>query len=208
MHRFTRLATPQYLTEINAKKQLQNWEVWGNRYAQNKTVNTRHTFQWATHEGQKVNQRLSPLLTAQTQIHCSYCDHSPPRVGDDTIDHFKPRGNAQFYHLSYQWENLYFSCNACQRSKMEQFDDLLLRPDAVDYSFERYFMLDTETFEIQPNLAAVAQDQNRAVKTINIFGFNERGQIESRRRSWQRFYGLAETDRQSEDFAYRFMFDE
>lgn len=199
MRRFERLPSPQYLTD--------NWEHWGNRYAQNKLKNAKHIFQWATHEGQKVNQKLLPLLTEQTQLHCSYCDYSPPRVGDDTIDHFKAKGISIFYHLAYHWENLYFCCNACQRAKMEQFDDLLLRPDEAGYSFERYFLLDTQTFDIQPNWAANEIDKKRALKTIEIFKFNDTGQSESRRRSWQLYFRLPEEDRQLEDFAYRFMFD-
>jgi uncharacterized protein (TIGR02646 family) len=150
---------------------------------------------------------LLPLLIEQTQLHCSYCDYSPPRIGDDTIDHFKAKGIILFYHLVYQWENLYFCCNACQRAKMEQFDELLLRPDEVGYSFERYFILDTQTFDIQPNLAASNNDQKRAATTIEIFKFNHAGQRESRRRSWQLYFGLPKTERYLDDFAFRFMFE-
>ncbi len=199
MRRFDRLPPPQYLTE--------NWEKWGNRYAKNKKKNSSHTFQWATYKKRKVNQLLLPLLTLQTQSHCSYCDYSPPRIGDDTIDHFKAKGNPLFYHLAFHWGNLYFCCNACQRSKMEQFDDLLLRPDDSDYSFGRYFILDTKDFDIKPNQAASTDDQKRAAKTIEIFKFNDDGQTESRRRSWLLFWNLTETERSLEDFAFRFMFD-
>ena len=66
MRQFTRLDTPQYLAD--------NWEKWSERYAQNKTQDTSHTFKWVTHEGQRLNQKLLPLLTQQTQAHCSYCD--------------------------------------------------------------------------------------------------------------------------------------
>jgi uncharacterized protein (TIGR02646 family) len=198
MKRFTRLAPPQYLVE--------NWENWGRRYAENKTNNPQHTFQWAIHEGQKVNQKLLPLLTTQTQAHCSYCDHYPAKISDDTIDHFKPKGTKLFYLLAYLWGNLYYCCADCQRTKWEQFDELLLRPDAEDYSFDRYFQLDTKDFEIKPNPAASPIEQERASITIRIFGLNNSGQPTSRRHSWQRYYNMSEEERDINDFAFRFMF--
>ena len=205
MRRFTRLATPQYLTEINAKKQLQNWEVWSNRYAQNKIKKQSYQFSWIK-EKQKINHLLLPSLTAQTQNHCAYCDAYPMKVSDETIDHFKPKGDGRFYHLAYQWENLYYCCADCQKAKWEQFDDDLLRPDAADFSFSRYFIVNYSTGEIDSNPAASPEDQHRASITIDIFDLKHKAQCTSRRHSVERFQSMPHAD--LEDFAYRFMFDE
>lgn len=97
MRQFTRLDTPQYLAD--------NWVSWGKRYAQNKTQNSSHTFQWVAHEGKKLNQKILPLLTQQTQAHCSYCDAYPMKISDETIDHFKPKGSSQFYHKLFNRRN-------------------------------------------------------------------------------------------------------
>ena len=195
MRQFTRLLPPQYLTE--------NWEIWSNRYAQNKAKNAGHTFQWATHEGQKMNQKLLPLLTAQTQKHCSYCDAYPMKISDETIDHFKPKGDARFYHLAYQWENLYYCCADCQKAKWEQFSDDLVRPDATDFSFNRYFIVNYLTGEIQANPAATVDEKLCAEVTIKFLGLNHTGQCISRRHSFERYNAESDID----DFAYRFMFE-
>lgn len=200
MRRLHRIPAPSFLTN--------RWQDWGERYAQNKTTNPSHVFQWATHQQQKVNQRLLPSLIAQTQNHCSYCDYAPPRFGDDTIDHFRPKGNPRFYRLAYQWENLYFCCNHCQRVKMEQFDDRLLCPDEMQYRFERYFLLDTRTFEIQPNLAATPDEQQRAMITIEIFGFNHEGQKAHRKMTWKLYHDSKDlSPDERDDLAFRFMFE-
>ncbi len=101
----------------------QNAARWNQQWANLRARNLGATFQWYTHNGLPVNQLLSPLLASQTQQHCSYCDAFPPRLGDDTIDHFRPKGNPAFYHQSYVWVNLYSSCGHCQRAKMEDFSD-------------------------------------------------------------------------------------
>ncbi len=195
MRRFIRLDTPQYLAK--------NWETWGKRYAQNKTQNSSHVFQWVTHQGQRLNQKILPSLTAQTQSHCSYCDGYPMKISDENIDHFKPKGNHQFYHLAFQWENLYYCCAACQKSKWESFHDDLLRPDDDDFSFQRYFIFNYSTGEIQANPAASENEIIRAKITIEILGLNHIGQCISRRHSVERF----QPDSNLEDFAYRFLFD-
>jgi uncharacterized protein (TIGR02646 family) len=195
MRSFERLPPPQYWAE--------NWTIWSNRYALNKDKNKSHTFQWATYEGEKVNQMALPLLIMQTQSHCSYCDAYPMKISDDTIDHFKPKGNPQFYHLAYEWGNLYYCCAACQKAKMEQFDDALLRPDEVGFSFSRYFIFNYTTHKIDPNPAASPEDQNRAVVTINILKLNDNAQCIARRHSIERY----EKGNDLDDFAFRFVFE-
>lgn len=195
MRQFARVDTPQYLAD--------NWEKWSERYAQNKTQDTSHTFQWVTHKGKRLNQKLLPLLTQQTQAHCSYCDAYPMKISDETIDHFKPKGSSQFYHLVFQWQNLYYCCADCQKSKWESYHNDLLRPDDIDFSFQRYFIINYSTGEIQSNPAASEREKECADVTIEILGLNHTGQCISRRHSIERF----QPESDLEDFAHRFLFD-
>ncbi len=197
MRPFNRLDAPDFLTE--------NWEKWGNEYAARKTANSSYSFNWKHHQGQPVNQRLLPDLRKQTQSHCSYCDAYPPNLPDKTIDHFRPKGDARFYHLAYHWENLYFACGHCQKAKMERFDDALLRPDEAGYSFERYFIFNFSTGEVEINPAASGEEKLRAEATIRLFGFNEEGQPFSRRREWKSFEKQVFED--LNDYAFRFLFE-
>ncbi len=197
MRPFNRLPAPDFLSE--------NGEIWGNEYAVRKTANPSYAFKWKRYRGQPVNQLLLPDLREQTRNHCSYCDAFPPKLPDNTIDHFLPKGNSRFYHLSYQWENLYFACGHCQRAKMEQFDDALLRPDDTRYSFERYFICNFSTGEIEINPAASEMDKQRAEISIRLFGFNLEGQPFSRIRECKSFEKQV-LDNLNE-YAFRFLFE-
>ena len=94
-------------------------------------------FRWPQIEGVPLNQRLLPFLKAQTQDHCSFCDQfpvSPPSI--DTVEHFRPKSRYPLEALA--WGNLYYCYCYCQQ-KGEAYSDALLRPDADDYTFDRFF---------------------------------------------------------------------
>lgn len=197
MRSFGRHPVPDFLTE--------RWEAWGVEYADRKRHKLSAQFTWDKPGFQKINQRILPVLRAQTQDHCSYCDHWPPRLGDETIDHFKPKGDERFYDLAYQWENLYFCCWHCQKSKGERYDEATLWPDDPDYTFNRYFIFKTTTGEVEPNPAASPEEKIRAVVTIREMGFNQAGQPIARKKEWERFQNDPEQD--VSEFAYRFLFE-
>jgi uncharacterized protein (TIGR02646 family) len=163
-------------------------------------------FQWYRHDNHPVNQLLAPVLSQQTQDHCSYCDAFPLGLADNTIDHFKPKGTEEFLLEAYSWKNLYWACADCQKAKLEKFDQLLLAPDGDNYSFGRYFIYNFHTHEISPNPGAANLDQQKALTTIKIFQFNHPGQIAKRRQSWERKSSpLASPN--SDDFSFRFIFE-
>jgi uncharacterized protein (TIGR02646 family) len=108
-----------------------------------------------------------------TQGHCSYCDGFPlGNMDQPAVDHLRPKGDPRFYELVCQWDNLYVACTACNGHKREQWDERLLAPDASSYQFERFFSYDSLTGELRPNVGAAPADQERAQRTIEIFGLN------------------------------------
>jgi uncharacterized protein (TIGR02646 family) len=146
------------------------WEAWGIEWQQRKEREPGASFHWHTIDGEAVNHKLLPVLKAQVQNHCSFCDIFPVRPpSKDTIDHFRPK--AAFPLLAYQWENLYYCCDYCQE-KGTQFDDALLRPDDPEYTFERFFRWDFTTGRIEVNERASLPDQHRARVTIDTFRLN------------------------------------
>jgi uncharacterized protein (TIGR02646 family) len=127
-------------------------------------------FHWREIDGESVNIKLLPFLKTQTQEHCSFCDAypvTPPSI--DTIEHFRPK--SRFPREAYRWTNLYFCCMHCQR-KGDDFDEDLLRPDADDYAFEKYFRWDFTTGEMLTNTLALPEDQQRADVTIRLYRLN------------------------------------
>jgi uncharacterized protein (TIGR02646 family) len=161
MRKFTRLPAPDFLAP--------RWEQWGRDWEGRQKAGGK--FHWHEVDREPVNQKLLPALKAQTQDHCSFCDNypvSPPSV--DTIEHFRPK--SRFPREAYQWENLYFCCVHCQQ-KGEEFDEAMLRPDAEDFAFERYFRRDYTQGLLLVNELAPPEDQHRAEVTIRLYRLNQ-----------------------------------
>ncbi|MEI7583816.1 HNH endonuclease [Runella sp.] len=144
MRKLIRTESPEVLTKIDEVKGKTRWQVYGELYAQNRAKKPSFEFQWPQIEGKKLNQHLLPKLMAMTDDHCSYCDGFPLKRGDDTIDHFHPKTRSEFYSKVCDWENLYLSCKHCQDSKGSQYEVELLRPDELDFHFNRYFIADSD----------------------------------------------------------------
>jgi uncharacterized protein (TIGR02646 family) len=130
-------------------------------------------FRWPQYKKQPLNQYLGPRLSAMTAGHCSYCDGFPLGVmSTKTIDHFEPK--ERFPEHAFTWSNLYACCNACQDTKGTAYEDSLIAPDEVDYTFSTYFLFNYNTGEIEINGLASPDKQRRAKSTLGILGLNER----------------------------------
>ncbi len=197
MKYFKRQDEPEFLQQNAAR--------WNQQWAELKSRNPGATFNWYQHQRRPVNQLLGPLLQVQTQYHCSYCDAYPAQLGDKTIDHFCPKSEPQYFMEAYSWRNLYCACNHCQTAKMEIFSEELLRPDDPDYSFDRYFIYNFATHEIEVNPGASPSDQSSAHTTIKIFQFNYLEKTTLRRHAWERWMRSAIQEQVLEDFPFRFI---
>ena len=114
MKKFARVAQPEVLAD--------RWEQWGMDWEQRRAQNGAAVFHWHKVDGVSVNQILLPVLKAQTQDHCSFCDAfpvAPPSI--DTIEHFRPK--AAFPREAYHWLNLYYCCMFCQQKNDEYSED-------------------------------------------------------------------------------------
>jgi uncharacterized protein (TIGR02646 family) len=190
MRKFKRKPEPPFLTV--------NWENWGIEWEKRRLENPNTVFHWHVIDGEIVNQKLLPLLKAQTQDHCSFCDAFPVNSASvDTIEHFRPK--SEFPREAYKWVNLYYCCTHCQQ-KGANFDQALLSPDAIDYQFDRYFRWDFTTGELLVNEQAALEDQTRACITITFYKLNINHPKWRKRELRKRWQG--END-PLDDFAYR-----
>ena len=138
-------------------------------------------FQWPRFQGRSVGELLLDALMPLTAHHCAYCDYAPLGVGSRrTVDHFRPK--SRFRDLVYAWSNLFPCCDRCQSKKGEQWDEFLLKPDEVEYSFERYFICDVRD-GLLPNPAANELDRARARRTIELCGLDDPALVLAMRRS-------------------------
>ncbi len=88
---------------------------------------TSYKFNNSLHRDKEIKSALVSLFSNK----CAYCDNEPSIVPSPTIDHFRPRQNAMnldgsvypdyYWWFAYKWENLYYSCENCHRSKRSRF---------------------------------------------------------------------------------------
>ncbi|MGA2659882.1 MAG: hypothetical protein ABSH34_20455 [Verrucomicrobiota bacterium] len=190
MRKFKRAPAPEFL--------LGKWELWGKEWEQRRAESSTACFHWHRVEGESVNRKLLPVLKAQVQDHCSFCDNypiCPPSY--DTVEHFRPK--TLFPREAYRWENLYYCCDCCQ-GKGDEFDEVLLQPDAEDYAFDRFFRWDYTRGTLEANELASAEDQHRARVTLKLYRLNA-GHPSLRR--WELRRRSLMPGEPLDDFAYR-----
>jgi hypothetical protein len=205
MRFFTRLIAPGILSDPIGTEATPRWMYLANRYTANRLANPNFRFQWPTVNGQTLNQHLLATLRAQTANHCSYCDGFPLGKGDESIDHFLPKMNPACYSFVCQWENLYLACSHCQKSKAEHIDPLVLRPDELEYAFERYFTYNYIDQKLETNPMSSPEDQQRSQTTNQFFDFNNTELITKRRHAFERY--SRDPAPVLDDYNFRFIFD-
>lgn len=204
MMKIERLPAPDFLTE--------RYEKWGLQYQKRRNENSNAIFFWTQYKRKRINLLLLPVLMEMTSVtgktenaHCSFCDGFPVEpVSANSIEHFKPK--TLFPLLAYHWENLYYCCSKCQESKLEKFDNKLLQPDVLEYSFDYYFQYDTKTGNIIPNPERSNNDYydfQRAEKTIEFYGLNEYGRPNARKRTIRQYQDA--NNPILDEFPYRFI---
>ncbi len=186
---------------------------WTDNFIFKRKENPQYKHSWVK---DKVNyhDELILALSLMTAEHCSYCDKYPldgRAKSDNQIDHFQPISNPSFYHLVYEWNNLYLSCAGCNKSKLAQYSDLILRPDVEDYIASEYFFFDTSTGEILVNETNGIEKSERAKETIKVFKLNHPSIINFRLRAIRNYLRdkkNTETTLNINDYDYRNFLEE
>ena len=124
------------------------------------------------------------LLFDATHGHCSYCDVKLDHFNSE-INNFLPK--SKFPKIAYDWNNLYLCCRTCNRYKSAKFSEYILRPDDINYSFEKYFICDFKAGKILPNPNISIYEQEKAKITIDILNLNRTNLLKSRLMEFKRF---------------------
>lgn len=131
-----------------------NAPTWNANFIAKRQADPKAKFNWPDRD---CCQQTRKTLVGMTRKHCAFCD-GPFVESRKTIEHFKPK--SRFPELAFTWGNLFPCCDKCQSSKLEKFDERLLKPDEDAYEFNRYFLVDYKTGEIQ--VSPLAGDQEQA----------------------------------------------
>jgi uncharacterized protein (TIGR02646 family) len=197
MIKLNRSSTPAWLQTL--------WFKLGIKFQINRLKNPGFKFQWAQVNGMDTAELLRVDLLTMSNHHCCFCDaHPMESMIEDTIEHFKPK--SKYPLEAYAWENLFIACPTCQKKK-EKFNYKLLKPDAPNYNFNKYFIYNALTGEVEPNPGADWENQERAWETIFLYKLNDYGRPATRknmRKVWGK--ALSEGDVQLDECPYRFMF--
>lgn len=109
-------------------------------------------------------------------IRCAYCEGVVFDGGH--IEHFRRKNKSHYPELTFEWSNLFRSCDArmhCghhkDRKGATNYDpDKLIKPDEVDPEHFLYFH---SSGEVRPRQGLCDHDQEIAQETIRVFGLNE-----------------------------------
>ena len=140
-----------------------------------------------------------------TDKRCAFCDEG---LRPDTVEHFRPKHAGAFPELAFAWDNLFPCCCECNQAKGKRFEEGLLNPDAEDYAFNRYFLCNYETGEIEISSRADLEDQVRAEITCRLYGLNSPDRTEARKQELRKWIICRDNgDFTLDDFNYRFFLE-
>jgi len=159
MLKITRPVCPPLLAAGSAK--------WADDFVTARAANSQAKFRWRS---ENSYQQMRASLLTMTLHHCAFCDGLIGAESRETVEHFQPK--KDFPHLAYTWENLFPCCDQCQSQKGEAYHQDLLKPDHPTYEFEDYFICNVSDGSIEADPAASPPNQQRANKTIELYGLN------------------------------------
>ena len=127
------------------------------------------------HVGPDSKAEIRARLEIMQGRRCAYCEGSLDELGQH-IEHFRRKGAGQFPELTFDWNNLFWSCyqdDSCGRYKdlhAEAFDINDLINPCVDDP-DRFFRFRSDgTISVKYGLSAL--DQGRAEETLRVFNLH------------------------------------
>lgn len=189
MHKMERSAQPDCFSA--------SWLAWTEDFVAARQHDPKHLFSWRS---PACYQEIRRQLSTMTQAHCAFCDGPIGVESRETVEHFRPKNT--FHNLAYEWNNLFPCCDMCQSNKRENFDPALLKPDEPEYAFDKYFVANFSTGEIEPSPHSDEEARQKADVTIKIYGLNLPARKKARKREWESYQrGLQAC---LDDYNYRF----
>jgi len=135
---------------------------------------------------------------------CAYCEQNINDVYYE-IEHYRPK--AIYYWLAYSWDNLFISCDKCNRKKLDRFEIKGKRIKSVEpedlkdihrlarkyNSIEKPMMINPELEDVEDkltfnwNTGEIESKDLRCRYTIECCGLNRKETMENRYTIWKEF---------------------
>lgn len=124
----------------------------------------------------KYNQdEVKKSLKQMYHSKCCYCENNFVASSYGHIEHLKPKANSNFHHLSFEWDNLHWSCQICNMKKGEKWDD---DNPIIDPTVDE----PQEHIEISSITGKIVSKSDRGRTTIDHVGLNREELVEARKR--------------------------
>lgn len=129
----------------------------------------------------KNKYRQLDVQAALADMYSNRCCYCESLIGIQTfgrIEHLKPKSNPYFYQLSFDWNNLHWSCEVCNtRYKKTNWNFFYPILDPSKDDIDKYMKLNTMNGEYETD-----RGNQRAETTILHTGLNRDSLISARRR--------------------------
>lgn len=210
-------------TYPNLPKLSKNWQQWGIDYhnyltnqkegkgkirlGEEKSKEIGQDFSWR----ENIYDDLRNALISLTDEHCSFCDNVwIEQTSKKTIEHYYPK--AEYPLKAYEWSNLFYCCDQCQKSSNRTRTFVLtIKPDE-DYSFDKYFYFDADSGKVEVLESLEKQDHkafNCAKDFLIRYDINNKDRTKARQSLYKDIinaYILGDS-RIRNDYSYRYIYD-
>jgi hypothetical protein len=105
---------------------------WRQRFAEARIIQPKLTASkfWGT-----VRREIKPdgdELNRRFRGKCAFCESRMRHVSNPHIEHYRPKGQARFENLMFDWENWLLSCGRCNEEKWKDFPEIDGQPQLLD----------------------------------------------------------------------------
>lgn len=154
-------------------------------------VNGRSKTDGQSSQDKKAYEGIKQALLRMQSWRCAYCEVRLKQSQDAHVEHFESRAIARKKHQNnrkdFEWSNLFASCESkqsCGHIKANSSIDGVFKPDELDFGRIANCFSYAWTGEMRPGSALDQENQQRAKKTIDIFGLNTSALVAARGRAF------------------------
>ena len=152
----------------NAPQQLVNKNITINKDLKKYDIND----EWTKFTSTKLKNETMEQLGNMFQKCCAYCEGKFEDNSYAQIDHFKPK--SLFPELCFDYNNMNYSCEKCNKFKSSKFDEKLINPTEDNpeehLKFDRVYLVPLD---------------ERGAKTLEILGINNEDRLENKKKRYE-----------------------
>lgn len=139
------------------------------------------------------HKQIKSALVEMFRGKCAYCESKILHVDYAHIEHFRPKANAAFWGLVFEWENLFLSCAVCNGPsfKGDRFPDAASGGPPINPCDDLPDAHLAFNFDPVTKVSTVCPRTARGKITVDLFGLNRPDLREYRSRILAMIFALS-----------------